>query len=116
LEEARAQLAALRTELDATTRKVELSQRVSAKGRLALLGRESLQRESRWVDLTLKLMAPETSPGFEDALDRANRVKAIKDEIAEERRRISELQDTGRYGGENAITESEEEFYRGLQH
>jgi hypothetical protein len=115
LEEARAKLAALRTELDATTRKVELLQRVSPKGRLALLGRETLQRESRWIELTLKLMAPETSPGFEEALDRANRVKTMRDEIAEERRRIAELQGAGRYRGEDSVTDREEEFYRGLQ-
>ncbi len=92
-----------------------MAQRIAPKGRLALLARETLQRESRWIELSLKLLAPETSPGFEQSLERANRVKALKDEIAAENQRIAQLQDAGRYRGSDPETAREEEFYRGSQ-
>jgi len=105
----------LQVDLDTTMRNADLSQRISPKGRLVILSRESLQRESRWIEITLKLLAPETAPGFEEQLERARRVKAIQDQIEAEYRRIEELEGMNRnYRSGNEI-ESEEEFYRGLQ-
>ncbi len=115
LDAARSDLAKVRAALDATIRNVELSQRVSPKGRLAFLSRESLQRESRWIEITLRLLAPETTPGFEEQLERAYRIKAVQDEIEAERRRMEEIDTLDRYRGAGNETSSEEEFYRGLQ-
>jgi hypothetical protein len=115
LDDARTDLEKARAALDATIRNVELSQRVSPKGRLAFLSRESLHRESRWIEITLKLLAPETTPGFEEQLERAYRIKAVQDEIEAERRRIEEIDTLDRYRGAENETSSEEEFYRGLQ-
>jgi hypothetical protein len=115
LDEARADVEKVQAELDATIRNVELSQRISPKGRLAILSRESLQRESRWIEITLKLLAPETTPGFEEQLERAYRIKAVQDQIEAERRRMEELDTLDRYRGVGAETPNEEEFYRGLQ-
>jgi hypothetical protein len=115
LDGARTDLGKVRATLDATIRNVEISQRVSPAGRLAFLSRESLLRESRWIEITLKLLAPETTPGFEEQLERANRIKAVQDEINEERRRIEEIDTLDRYRGTEDETSTEEEFYRGLQ-
>jgi hypothetical protein len=115
LDSARADLGKAQEALDVTIRNVELSQRVSPKGRLAFLSRESLQRESRWIEITLKLLAPETTPGFEEQLERAYRIKAVQDEIEAERRRMEEIDTLDRYRGIESETSSEEEFYRGLQ-
>ncbi len=115
LDSARVDLGKARVALDATIRNVELSQRVSPRGRLAFLSRESLQRESRWIEITLKLLAPETTPGFEEQLERAYRIKAVQDEIEAERRRMEEVDTLDRYRGGGAETVHEEEFYRGLQ-
>lgn len=115
LDDARRDLEKARTALDATIRNVELAQRVSPKGRLAFLSRESLHRESRWIEITLKLLAPETTPGFEEQLERAYRIKAVQDEIEAERRRIEEIDTLDMYRGARDETSSEEEFYRGLQ-
>jgi hypothetical protein len=105
----------LQLELDGTMRHADLSQRISPKGRLVILSRESLQRESRWIEITLKLLAPETTSGFEEQLDRARRVKAIQDQIEAEYRRIEELESLNSNNRSRNDTESEEEFYRGLQ-
>jgi hypothetical protein len=115
LDEARESVSKLQAELDATIGNVELSQRVSPKGRLVLLSRESLQRESRWIEITLKLLAPETVPGFEEQLERAHRVKEVQDQIEAERRLMEEIDTLDRYRGVEAETPNEEEFYRGLQ-
>jgi chromosome segregation ATPase len=114
ISEARAKLAQLRTDLDAAVRNVELSHRISPRGRLALLARESLQRESRWVEIGLNLLAPQAAPDYEQHLERAHRVKRIIDDIAQEQRLIAEYQAGERYKGEAAETAAEEEFYGGF--
>jgi len=115
LDQARSELAQVRAELNSLTNAVEISQRVSPQGRLAILSRESLQRESRWIEITLRLLAPETAPGFEEQLERAARVKDLQDQIAAEHRRIEEIESMDRYRGVGAETPAEEEFYRELQ-
>lgn len=79
------------------------------------LSRETIQRESRWIELTLKLLAPEMSPGFDQALERAERVRALQRQIAEERDAIARQGEAERYRGEASETTREEEFYGQLQ-
>jgi hypothetical protein len=129
---ARAQLVSVRETLDGAIRNGELAQRVSAPGRLVMLSRESLLRESRWVEITLKLLAAETQPGFDQRVERSNRVRSLQDEIDAEQRRIEQLE-----RGERAVERerarpvaaaqprrtnrrsreatAEEEFYREVQ-
>lgn len=129
---ARAQLVSVRESLDGTIRNGELAQRVSAPGRLVVLSRESLLRESRWIEITLKLLAAETQPGFDLRVERSHRVRSLQDEIDAEQRRIEQLE-----RGERAVERerarpvaaaqpqrmnrrareaaAEEEFYREIQ-
>jgi hypothetical protein len=115
IESARSNLAAQRQSLDQKIRDLELSQRVSPEGALVFLSRETIQRESRWIELTLKMLSPESSPGFQQALEKVRRIKNLKDQIAEERDKVM------KGGGEDTKrtlkreTESEEEFYGQLQ-
>jgi hypothetical protein len=108
IQELRAQADTLRGRLDESLRTLETAERLSPAGSLVLRSRESIERESRWIELTLRLLAPETSPGFEQSLERAQRVKALHEKIAAERRRVRDL--------ENAEDlkdyQNEEEFYR----
>jgi hypothetical protein len=87
---------------------LETAERLSPAGSLVLGSRESIERESRWIELTLRLLAPETSPDFEQSLERAERVKALQDKIAAERRKIRELENAG----DLVEYQQEEEFYR----
>lgn len=102
-------------QLDRKLRDFDLTQRVSQEGRLVFLSRETIQRESRWVELTLDLLAPETSIGFDQALERAERVKKLKEAITKER----EVKAT-RSVAESPVerdreSRSEEEFYEHLR-
>ena len=115
LVEAQSELGKIRADLEEKAKSAELSQRVSPRGRLAVLSRESLQRESRWIEITLRLLAPEMAPDFEAQLERATRVKELEDHIAAERARIEEIESVDRYRGANPETPKEEEFYRELQ-
>lgn len=108
IQELRSQAEALRAQLDESLRTLETAERLSPAGSLVLRSRESIERESRWVELTLRLLAPETSPGFAQALERAERVKALQDKIAAERRRIRELENAG----DLQDYKQEEDFYR----
>lgn len=108
IQELRAQADALRSRLDESLRTLETAERLSPAGSLVLRSRESIERESRWIELTLRLLAPETSPGFEQSLERAERVKALQDKIAAERRKIRELENAG----DLQEYQREEEFYR----
>jgi hypothetical protein len=115
VQSARTEMSQLRIELDTTLRDIELAQRVSPRGHLVVLSRESIAREAAWIEGSLQLVSPETAPGFEQSLERALRVKSLKDEIALERKRISELETASRYRGEAPETGAEEDFYRNLQ-
>lgn len=115
LESARSELATRQQQLDRTLRDFDLSQRISAEGKLVFLSRETIQRESRWIELTLKMLAPETSPGFDQALERAERVQSLRQQIADEQSAIARAGEVSRYRGESKETSKEEEFYGQLQ-
>jgi hypothetical protein len=123
---ARAELAKVRTQLDEVNRNVELSQRVSTRGRLVLLARESLLRESRWIEITLKLVAPETEPGFDQQVERSQRVKTLQEEIAAEQALVDRLESAdlapqqeyqgGRFKRQDeAGRRAEEEYFRAAE-
>lgn len=102
-------------QLDRKLRDFDLTQRVSKEGRLVFLSRETLQRESRWIELTLQLLAPETSIGFDQALERAERVRRLKQDIAKERAALATRSASEDSSGEKPRASSEEEFYEQLR-
>jgi hypothetical protein len=115
LDAARAELSDRQAQLDRSIRDFELTERISPQGKLVFLSRQAIQRDSRWIELTLKLLAPETSPGFQQAVERAQRVKELKRKIAEERDALARKGEAERYGGEHNQTQEEEAFYGQLQ-
>lgn len=115
IESARSNLAAQQQSLDQKIRDLELSQRVSPEGALVFLSRQTIQRESRWIELTLKMLSPESSPGFQQALEKARRIKNLKHQIAEERDQVMKGGGEGAKQAPKRETESEEEFYGQLQ-
>jgi hypothetical protein len=115
LDAARSELSERQTQLDRAIRDFELSERISPQGKLVFLSRQAIQRDARWIELTLKLLAPETAPGFRQAVEKAQRVKELKRKIAEERDAIAQRREAERYGGTQDQTQEEEEFYGQLQ-
>jgi hypothetical protein len=115
VKQARSKVKELQTTLDQAIRDVELSERVSPRGRLVQLSRESIARESRWVAASLQVGAETGLPNFEKELEKAIKVKALKTEIAAERARLAEIDNAVRYGGEDSRTDDEAEFYSQLQ-
>lgn len=115
LEAARSELQQRQQQLDKALRDFDLSQRISREGKLVFLSRETIQRESRWIELTLQLLAPETSLGFDRALERAERIQTLKKTIAKEREGVVERSTQDRYQGKERETRDEEEFYGHLQ-
>jgi len=115
IESMRADLAGQQQLLDQKIRDFELSQRISPEGALVFLSRQTIQRESRWVELTLKLLSPESSPGFQQAIEKARRVKNLKRQIAQERGNASKAGAETGQGAPKREIESEEEFYGQLQ-
>lgn len=115
VEAAREELSQRQEQLDRSISDFELTRRISPEGKLVHLSRETLQRESRWIELTLKLLAPETSLGFDQALERAERVRELKRKIAEQRKAKLEAGERDRYQGRSPETNREEEFYGQLQ-
>ena len=115
LDEVKKKNAAKRGELDALLRNIDISKRVSPEGRLVELSRESVQREGRWIERALQLSAPEMSGGFEQDYERALKVKALQDQIGDERGLIRNLAEGPRYRERNSERESEEEFYNELR-
>jgi hypothetical protein len=117
-ESARDNLHERQNRLDRTLRDFDLSQRISQEGRLVYLSRETIQRESRWIELTLKLLEPETSIGFDQALERAERVKALKRAIIAERNSIEAKTEEPKESSpvkSESESDKEEEFYGQLQ-
>jgi hypothetical protein len=118
IETLRAELAEQQQALDQKIRDFDLAQRISPEGALVFLSRQTIQRESRWVELTLKLLTPESSPGFQQAVEKAHRVKTLKRQIAEQREN-GERSGAAATGGSRWApkreAESEEEFYGQLQ-
>jgi hypothetical protein len=115
LDAARAELGDRQAQLDRAIRDFELTERISPQGKLVFLSREAIQRDSRWIELTLKLLEPETSPGFHQAVERAQRIKELKRKIAEERDGALQRGEAESYRGEHNQTEEEEAFYGQLQ-
>lgn len=115
IESMRADLAGQQQLLDQRIRDFELSQRISPEGALVFLSRQTIQRESRWVELTLKLLSPESSPGFQQAIEKARRVKNLKRQIAQERGNSTKAGEEAGHGAPKRETENEEEFYGQLQ-
>jgi hypothetical protein len=115
LEEIRKNNAAKRTELDALLGNIDISKRVSPEGRLVELSRESIQREGRWIERALQLTAPEMAGGFEQDYERALKVKALQDQMSDERGLLRNLTEGPRYRERNSERESEEEFYNELR-
>lgn len=110
-----AQVDAQRRELDDLVRKVEMEQRLSPEGHLVSLSRESIAREAQWIDEMLKISAPAVSADFVAEYERALKVKALQDQIADERSVIRNLQEGSAYREEQQRAEGEEAFYNGLQ-
>lgn len=115
LDEVQRQNSAKRSELEGFLRNIDISKRVSPEGRLVELSRESIYREAKWIEQALQLTAPEISGGFEKDYERALRVKALQDQVDEERSLIQNLTEGPRYREQSAERDSEEEFYNELR-
>lgn len=115
LEELKRKNAAKKGELDELLRNIDISKRVSNEGRLAELSRESIGREGRWIEQALNIAAPNVSGNFDAAYERALKVKALQDQIADERGLIRNLTEGPRYRERDGERESEEAFYSELQ-
>lgn len=79
--------------------KLVLALRVTGMGRLVSLSRESLARESRWIDSMLRGETPEESEEFRVELNRADRVRELQRAIQAERATIDELELSQANGG-----------------
>jgi len=115
LEDLKKQNVEKKAELEVLLRNIDIAKRISPEGRLVELSRESIQREAKWIEQALHLTAPELSGGFEQDYERALRVKALQDQVSEERSLIRNLAEGPRYRGRDAERESEEEFYNELR-
>jgi hypothetical protein len=115
MESALDELRVRQEQLDRKLRDFDLTQRVSQEGRLVFLSRETIQRESRWFELTLDLLAPETSIGFDQALERAERVRKLKEAISKEREVRAARSVAESSPKKNNESDSEEEFYERLR-
>lgn len=115
LEEIKKQNIATRAELENMLRNIDIAKRVSPEGRLVELSRESVHREGKWIEQALQLTAPEVSGGFEQDYERALKVKALQDQVSEERSLIRNLTEGPRYRERSTERESEEEFYNELR-
>ena len=112
LEYARERLKVKQEEFDALQEKLNVAVKVSKRGRLVSLSRESLERERRWIDSVLRMESPETtSPEVEQKYQKALEVKNIEDRIRIEEAEIARLQ-----GKEGSTGNREEgEFYGNLE-
>lgn len=105
----------LQAGLDAALRDIELSERVSTRGRLVQLSREAIAREARWIGASIQVGGNVGNPTYEKELQKALRVKLLKSEIASERAKLAELDSAKRYGGESSETSEEAAFYSNFQ-
>lgn len=115
LDDVKKQNAAKRAELEGILRNIEIAKRVSPEGRLVELSRESITREAKWIEQALQLTAPEVSGGFEQDYERALRVKALQEQVNDERGLIRNLTEGPRYRDRGSERDSEEEFYNELR-
>ena len=76
-------------------RKLEETLRISQKlpgiGKLVALSRESLEREGRWIDSMLKSSQNQSPEDLEQALERGEKILALKRVIAAEHAKIEDL-------------------------
>lgn len=112
---AKSDITDLQEKINTVARDIALARDLSPRGRLVSLSRESIEREARWIEGSLQLVTPDSIPDFNQAFERALRVKELKDQIEQERERIASIESTDRYRGEKIETPNEEEFYRKLQ-
>jgi hypothetical protein len=84
----------------------DIAQRVTSMGKLVSLSRESLEREARWVDSMLKVSSAAGSEKLAPALERAEKIIALKQEIQQERRRIKILESGGTISAEAVEAEA----------
>lgn len=61
-------------------------------GKLVELSRDTLARDYSWINAELQLVKAELSPDFEAQLTRAEKIKALKLQIEQEKARIEEIQ------------------------
>ena len=115
LDELKKSNAVKKGELDELLRNIDISRRVSNEGRLVDLSRESITREGRWIEQALNIAAPNVSGNFDASYERALKVKALQDQIADERGLIRNLTEGPRYRERDGERESEEAFYNELQ-
>lgn len=115
LEDLKRKNATQKSELDEALRNIDISKRVSTEGRLVELSRESIAREGRWIEQALHITAPDVTGNFDAAYERALRVKALQDQVSDERGLIRNLIEGPRYRGRDRERESEEAFYNELQ-
>lgn len=71
--------------------RIEIAQRLSPQGKLVTLSRESLERDARWAESLLRTAGAETVPGLDRAVERAEKIAALKREIELEKNLIFKL-------------------------
>ena len=71
-----------RAEAKALSDKLLLSQRFTEMGKLVSLARESIDRENRWTDSIIKSSIAVNNPDLEAAVQKAERIAALKNELA----------------------------------
>jgi len=75
--------------------KIDLSQRVTATGKLVSMSRDSLEREGRWIESMLKVNpGREEDSDLQNEVERAEKVLDLKRQIDLEKERISQLQNS----------------------
>jgi hypothetical protein len=114
-EKAEREITSKKGELTVLIQNLDLSNKVSPAARLVALSRESIQRDAAWIENALHLTAPEESADFDEKYERARRVKALQDQIADERGLLKNIKEAPRYRREGAEINEEEEFYNGLR-
>ncbi|MEY4668970.1 MAG: hypothetical protein RL518_1669 [Pseudomonadota bacterium] len=115
LEDVKKQNVRQKGELDELLRNIDISKRVSHEGRLVELSRETIAREGRWIEQALHIAAPDASGNFDALYERALRVKALQDQIADERGLIRNITEGSQSQRPDRERESEEAFYNELQ-
>jgi len=96
-EQAKATLEAKLRESKQLQDRVELAQKVTEAGRLVWLAREVSDRENAWLKEMLSSTALSSRPdNFEEQLDRSAKIIQLKREIALERIKIRELQESNK--------------------
>lgn len=93
LEKVKAEFASKQSEVKALNEKLELSQRLTATGRLVSLARESLDRERRWADSMNKTTLSDSALDFDNVVGRGERIILLKNEIDIETAKIERLLD-----------------------